>query len=307
MKHLIVGSSDVRTSIFYKQLNLPPSVLFEGIIGDELVYHTSLADCRNLKEYLPQFDKIYWAKSPQSEFKNFTEYFDTISQLKKFNCIGLDSNPYNLLQEFDLKNSEGTAIFLGCSHTKGVGLINQEDNYANIVSNHFSLSHLNLAMSGSGNYRSFDIFRNLEFFENQIVVLQLTDIGRLRFFKDDSLGSKLNESQLAHTNKSYIEVYNDKQLLFGLMEHLEYIVKLSRLMKLRFAFFTLGGNPSLDNDKEKNQLREMIDYYLSDYREFIPYVLSKNVDRGTDGLHYGPKSHKIWADLVINKIEELYQ
>ena len=307
MKHLVVGSTSPKTAEYYKELGLSKSILFTNEFTDANVYHTSLADCWNLKEYLPRFDKIYWANPDISEFNNFTEWFGSLHLLKQFSAEGINDDPYNIQQKFTVNNTETAAIYLGCSHTAGVGLNDPLESYTQLVSTCFALSSLNLSESGRGNFRSFDLFKKINFFKNQVVVLQLTDIARIRYFVNDLPGTELIESQLANTNKSYISVHNDKQLLFNTLEHIEFVVQLARLNNLQFVFFNLGGNPDLDDNPEKNQLKNLTEYYLQDYREYIPDVLSQNIDRGNDNLHFGPRSQAIWAKLIINKIEKLYQ
>lgn len=304
---LIVGSNHYNTSEYYKKLNFNNSVLFTGTFTDATVYHSSLADCASLLKYVPQFDNVYWAESDPGEFNNYHEWFDCVSKLKAFNVKNLPRDPYNLHQTYTFTNHPNSAVFLGCSHTEGVGLADPNDNYVKYVSRHFLQQPLNLALGGRGNFRSFNIFRQIDFYPEQLVVLQLTDIGRIRYFNNDNFDTALTESQMVNVKRrSYFDVYNDKQLLFETLEHLEYTVKLAKLLNLRFVFFNLGGNTLGDNSEENNQLRSLTEYYLSDYREYIPSVLKQNVDRGTDGLHFGPNSHQIWANLVIKKIKEIY-
>ena len=306
---LIVGSNLPATAVFHGKIGLPTSALFEGQFTDAQVYHTSISDCNNIKDYLNNFDKIYWAKSLVDEFNTYIEWFDTLCLLKSHgNVIGIDGvDPYNLKTKFNIENSDSSAIFLGCSHTAGVGLDTPTDNYVNWVSKHFKKTPLNASAGGKGNFRSFDIFNQIEFYKNQFVVLQLTDLARLRYYRDDKPMSGLNESQLYDIrNRSYIDVFNDKQLLFMMIERLDSVIKFARQADLRFVFFNLGGNPDGDNNKEKNLLRQTTEYYLSDYREYVPNILEQNIDRGNDGLHFGPLSHKIWSNRIIETIEKIY-
>jgi hypothetical protein len=91
------------------------------------------------------------------------------------------------------------------------------------------------------------------------------------------------------------------------LEQVESAVKLARSLRLRLAMFYLGGSTTHQQDTEYNRLFKLIEFYLSDYIEFIPQVLLQNVDRGNDGMHFGPQSHAVWAQCVIEKIQEIYQ
>jgi len=301
---LIVGSAHNKTANYHRVLKLPESSLFTGTETGEEVYHTSLADCRGLKNHLYKFTQVYWAESAQSEFNSYQEYFDTLYVIKDY-VKNLD--PYNIKPNKLFENSQpASSVFLGCSHTVGVGLDNPSDNYVSHICKHFDTSAHNLARSGLGNFRSFNTFNQYDFHSEQIVILQLTDIGRLQVFTDDSELPMLEKQLHNLKDKAYFQVLNDKQLLYMLLDRLDLVVKYATAAKLRFAFFNLGGNPDGDNSEERSFLRKTTEYYLQDYKEYVPNILSKNVDRGNDGLHFGPLSHRIWSDLIIKKIEDLY-
>lgn len=306
---LIVGSRLPSTATFASRKKLGRSELFVGQNVTEGVYHTSLADCPNLVEYLSLFQTIYWADSLPSEFKNFKEYFDTLFLLKKIpNVIELNQDPLNLKQFLTIDTKPNNIIFLGCSHTEGGFSENKSEDYANIVSSYFNLELLNLAKGGCGNFRSFDQFSKIKFYENQIVVLQLTDFARLKYYDSDLPNSKIQETQLYQIkSKSYIEVFNDKQLIYNTLSYLDLIIKYSRSLNLRLVFFYLGNVPNFDNSPENDNYKKIVEFYLTDYKEYIPNILEKNIDRAPkDNLHWGPKSNAVWAKEIISKIKELY-
>ena len=306
MMILIVGSVHHNTAIFYKKINVAPSSLFTGKFSDSNVYHTSLADCPDLVNYINQFDKIYWAGSSVNEFEDYVSYFDSLCLLKTHG-VDPDVDPYNINKKFNIQNYKSASIFLGCSHTSGWGLADKKDSYKYPVAEFFKTTPVDLSAPGKGNFRSFTQFNQIDFYENQPVVLQLTDIGRLRYFPNSNPEVDLSECQLfSIKNRSYIDVYNDKQLLFMMLERLNSVVKIARLAKIRFVFFNLGSNPDNDHSKENNLLRKTTEYYLRDYPEYIPDVLSQNIDLAIDNSHFGPKSQLIWSKLIIEKIEKLY-
>jgi hypothetical protein len=310
---LIVGSNHSNTANYYKKLGFNKSTLFTGDIGSAEVYHTSVADCANLAIYLDQFDQVFWAESSTKEFNNYQEYFDTLVMIRKHaeifdNSKNKIADPYNIKpQPLLINNTKDSAIFLGCSHTVGVGLSDINQSYTQLVSNHYDKLLINLGKSGLGNFKSFENINQIDFFEGQIVVLQLTDIARLQMFFTDT-DTPIAYTQLyAIKDPAYIKVFNDKQLLSMMLDRLELVVKYARSLKLRLAIFNLGGNPNFNNSAENNFLRQTTEYYLQDYPEYIPNVLQQNGDRGTDGMHFGPQSQAIWANLIIKKIENLYR
>lgn len=304
---LVVGSTSKKTATFAFTNGLGSSKLYEGQTLSNLVYHTSMADCPDLQTHLQKFKHVYWANSDPTEFTNFKEYFETLYLLKQHKgVIGLNNDPCHIRENIMISNNENNIIFLGCSHTEG-GYVNAHEEYSSIVSNHFNLIRLNLAKQGKGNSRSFKIFSKINFYKNQIVVLQLTDLGRLQYFPNDFPETKLHENQLYNIeDKSYLKVYNDKQLIFDTLNQLDFIVKFSRSFGLRFVFFNLGDTPDLDNDISNDQYKKTIEFYLSNYPEYIPNVLSKCIDRGKDNLHWGKLSNEMFAKEIITKINDLY-
>ncbi len=306
---LIVGSKYSATAKFSTLQKLGKSELFVGQKITKKIYHTSLADCADLEKYLHLFETIYWANSPQSEFKTFNAYFDTIFLLKKFpNVVGLNDDPFNLRQFSTIETNPNNIIFLGCSHTVGGLLDNKDEDYVNIVSSYFNLEPINLAKSGKGNFRSFDQFNKIKFHHNQIVVLQLTDFARLKYYETDMPDAKCQQEQLYRIKKkSYFQVFNDKQLAYINLSRLESIINYSRALGLRLVFFYLGNVPNFDNNIENDNYKKMIEYYLTDYKEYIPNILEQNEDRTPfDNLHYGKKSNAMWASKIISKLKELY-
>jgi hypothetical protein len=310
---LIVGSNCGTTASYYKKIGLKESILFTGEFNSAEVYHTSIADCNTLSIHLNHFDQVIWAESSINEFNNYQEYFDTLTLIRNHAkdrgiISRVNQDPYNIKPpRLSISNTKNSAIFLGCSHTAGFGLPDISQSFTHLVSKNFNKSLINLGAEGLGNFKSFEKINQIDFFKNQIVVLQLTDIARMQMFFDDSHASMVYSQLYKIKDPAYIKVFNDKQLLHMMLDRLDLVVKYSRSLKLHLVIFNLGGNPNFNHDTEHNFLRQTTEYYLQDYPEYIPAVLEKNIDRGTDGCHFGPKSQALWANLIIKKIENLYR
>jgi len=307
---LIVGSNQAPTATYSERHNLGKSVLFTGTEFAS-VCHSSFADCPNLETHFGKFDHIYWADSSINEFTDYREYFESLFILKQYQArhhnVSMDVDPYNLRHHYTINNTPDSAVFYGCSHTFGVGLDNPADNYVNLVSQHYNKQILNLAEGGKSNYRSFEVFNKTNFYPDQIVVFQLTDVSRLKYYEFDTFASCVKETQLQNIrNRSYFDVYNDKQLIYMMLNHIEAVIRRSQAEKLRFVFFNMGGNNDLDHNPENTKFKKNVEYYLTDYAEYIPHVLGTNIDRGNDGHHFGASSHRNWSRAVIDHIEKLY-
>lgn len=308
---LIVGSNKSTTATYSQLHNLGQSVLFTGTEFAP-VCHSSFADCPDLETYFDQFDHIYWADSSINEFTNYQEYFESLFILKQYQArchtVTMDADPYNLRQCYTINNTPDSAVFYGCSHTAGVGLDNPADNYVNLVSQHYNKQVLNLSAGGKGNFRSFEVFNKTDFYPEQLVVFQLTDVSRLKYYEHDTYLCRAEETQLQNIrNRSYFDVYNDKQLIYMMLGHVEAMVRRSRAEGLKFVFFNMGGNNDVDHSPENTKFKKNVEYYLTDYAEYVPHLLGANVDRGNDGYHFGAKSHANWSAGIIDHIEKLYQ
>lgn len=308
---LIVGSNKLPTAQYSEQHLLGASTLFTGTEFAP-VCHSSFADCPDLKQYFDRFDHIYWANSDLNEFTDYKEYFESLFILKQhqaqYHNVTMSVDPYNLRQTYTINNTPESAVFYGCSHTAGVGLDDPADNYVNLISQHYNKTALNLSMGGKSNYRSVEVFNKTNFYQDQIVVFQLTDVSRLKYYEFDTFKSEVKDMQLQNIkNRSYFDVYNDKQLIYMMLNHVEAVIRRSQAERLRFVFFNMGGNNDLDHSPENTKFKKNIEYYLTDYAEYVPHLLGMNVDRGNDGYHFGAGSHRNWAGAITNHIEKLYQ
>ena len=87
---IIVGSTDLKTSEYYKQINIESSVLITSRDHKQLIGHTSVGDVPDLKdlEYiLSQATEVYWAESSINEFFDADSYYDFVNWLKDYNLI----------------------------------------------------------------------------------------------------------------------------------------------------------------------------------------------------------------------------
>lgn len=314
---LILGSVASSTSQYHASLGLPPSNLLESQqdLRPDTIFHTSLADCPTLPDFIENFDQVYWAESSIDEFDSFESYFSTIYLLKihhnKFNNVKnierIDF--YNLKPKFiDIPNiTTDHAIFLGCSHTYGVGLTDMSQSFTTKVANHFSKTPINLGMPGYGNFETFSNINRIDFLNNQLVVLQLTSIARILFYPNDDIDTMINWSPLHNIrNRQIHQWFNDKQLMYVTLDRLENVVKYLRSKNLRFVFFNLSDTPDLDASDDSAKFKQTIEYYLSDYQEYVPELIFDCCDRGTDNLHYGPETQQLWAKKLIDRLNKLY-
>lgn len=216
-------------------------------------------------------------------------------------------DPLNI-EDLNLPNvTINDILYLGCSYTKGVG-VESAQRYSYTMSKLLEKNEVNLSESGKGNYRSFDLFGQLNIIEGTVVVLQLTELSRIRWHNNDSI----NDIMLSNEpSRSLLFTYHDKFCIYDTIRQLRIIVNYCRAKKLKLIIWSIArfNNEFLDNTFE---------YYLRKFPEYI-YLdnslegeNSYRVDNGTDGNeelgtgHPGPKSHVIIAEKLIVHLKKLY-
>ena len=216
-------------------------------------------------------------------------------------------DPLNI-EQLDLPAvSTNDILYLGCSYTQGVG-VELTQRYSHIISKLLGKNEVNLSAGGKGNYRSFDLFGQLDITEGTIVVLQLTELSRIRWYDDNSINDIMLSNQ---PTRQLVYTYNDKFCIYDTIRQLRIVVNYCRVKKLKLIIWSVArfNNEFLDNTFE---------YYLSKFPEYIYLdnsldgVNSYRVDNGSDGNetlgtgHPGLRSHNIIAEKLIVHLEKLY-
>jgi hypothetical protein len=200
-------------------------------------------------------------------------------------------------------------VFFGCSYTKGTGLTDDNQRYANIMAQSLGKSVLNFAERGLNNYSTFDLFSQCDFIDIDIpVVVQLTELSRIQIFKPSLTNIQLS----VQSTPCLLEVYHDVFLMYEMLKQLRMLVNFARLKKLRLIIWSIARFSN-------NKLHEYIEHYLSKYPEYIfmdnrlGTENSYRVDNGIDGSstlgtgHPGPKSNEIIASQLLTHYRKLYQ
>ena len=94
-------------------------------------------------------------------------------------------------------------LFLGCSYTKGATLDSIDLAYPSLMSNQLNLNCRNYAQLGLNNYEMFDILSQIEMDDNVSVVLQLTELSRLKVY-NESTKKILKSINFIPPNLSYL-------------------------------------------------------------------------------------------------------
>lgn len=195
-------------------------------------------------------------------------------------------------------------LFLGCSFTEGVGVATNE-RYSTLLSKALGKNEINLALGGHGNYRSFDLFGQVDIEKNTAVVLQLSGLQRLRHYDKGII-------DMMFPTKELLGYCNDEFLIYDLIRQLRHIINYCRAKDLELMIWSIArfNNERLDN---------IIEVYLKQFKEYIylnndlDHPDTYRVDNGSDGTaelgtgHPGPMSNKLIFEKLYNHYKSLYE
>jgi hypothetical protein len=280
---------------FDVSLVLPGSVLLNDstqLLSGQC-YHTSLGDL-SVQEVLcisKQFDVINFI--PDKFDADSSIYHETVVILNylshKKPVTGYTPVGQQEFLSLDVHDrSDGPTVWVfGCSHSYGVGLTADQENFGQHISQHTKLPLKLVAQSGSSVQWSLRHLMHANFQEGDFVIWQLTSPERISYGYPPS---ELRFSQAV--SRHLLETYNDQQLLFNQLSLFNQGVQHLRCQPVKFAVISISGSSPL--------------FYpcLTEYSKHPEFCHVPNylLDLGTDGEHMGPLSHKALAQSILNHV-----
>jgi hypothetical protein len=262
--------------------------------GDDYVGEEYNADYCNIVEYDWQELKQKIQKYPEVILKHNGKNKDDLSDLITFaNLMDLPApsaqNSFHVNTNKDRKLNSDEVLYLGCSHTAGVGHSSQETVYTHILSNMLNKSANVDSHRGKGNWLTEEKLQTYNL-KNATVIIQFTELYRIRLNGCNTAGYEFSKDQSS--------VFSDKVIASIFLEQVKRIVNLLRSNNAKFCFFQVSS-PYPDQSE--------VTSILTTYKEFV-YILDIKLDDALDipKPHPGPKSHTHWAELINNKFNELY-
>lgn len=305
MKKLVLTDGGPLDEKFLGSILFPTSLPILTEAGTDYEFaQTSIkdvADYDKLKEILLEAEEVYVCINGDgdlffNEFILWLNRFD-IEYNKIVNKSSLICDPYRWYNRVTtLKND---AVFFGCSWTDNKWV---DDNFASIVSKNLNSRCLNLGIGGGSNYSTFKRFLETDFIEGQIVVYQLTTLTRTLVCDYDN---KVSHTQMMDDTIPNINalrrVFSTNQIFYDTLQQVEAVVKIARSKKLKLVVLLKDYKQDYYNEPEL--------MYLCNFKEFIytNEIMDCLVDLGTDGLHPGVESNKIYAREILKHIGILYK
>jgi len=257
------------------------------------VYHTSLGDMSpaDIMLIIHKFNSVKMCKHGfehdpilHKETEKFVNFVQSVKMIKH----DVVDQPESFVDHPDTAVGSNNPLLwvFGCSHSHGVGLVENEETYGQIMATKLGRPLKLITKPGSSLHWSLRHLVNSQIKPEDIVVWQITSPLRLSMFN----GKHVKEVLLARTNDPYLlEVYNAFQSYFM---HLSLVnIGVQYLKKLKVKYILTSVDPH-DGSMQHEYLK---------YPEYC-FPSGFAVDRGTDGLHFGPLSHKNIALSLLNRI-----
>lgn len=227
---------------------------------------------------------VKWINSDNEKtFNNHYKNLDTRRELEKLGydkeSITYDYNAFGFRTKH-FHNKGNSIVFLGCSHTEGVGL-RYEDTYASVVSREIGLHSINLGVSGGAMDTTFRLaYYWLPKLKPTFVVHQQPHQGRYEFFLS-------NDRNVRPIKLIPNLTDGPKFLRTWYMWHLK-----------------SDRNYSMNFEKNQHAVKNICNELNIEYISLERPKLWDITDFGRDLMHYGVETHKKVAQGVIQKIKE---
>jgi hypothetical protein len=252
-------------------------------------YHTSLGDlsAKQILAVADLFDTINFVPDKfdhqSSIYKQTVLLLQSLSHKKSISNFTA-STPKTFLSA-DVSGLAGMWVF-GCSYSYGTGLQDFSQRYSEILSKQLSLKLRLVARPGSSIHWSLRHLLHADIKPTDVVIWQITTPERYTAGNDynDVTEVLLKSSK----DRSAVDFHSDPQLFYNHINCLNIGLQYLRTLGVKFAI------TSLDNNSELNY------QCLAEYTKHPEYCYTPDIiiDRGSDNLHWGPKTHKILAEKL---------
>ena len=214
----------------------------------------------------------------------------------------------------------------GCSYAHGIGLIDDDQRYGQIVANHYNLPVNFLTRGASSIDWAADQIIRSDIKSGDIVIWGITGVNRFMHYANDGKlfffgPSVFDDCHPDHSiviekgsgpewKNYWLDQMYDNSRLFHALRLIEEVITVCQKINSRLL---LVCHPELSKKDHADQLLSFLrttGIYLELPQKSSRYIFPwppdhrKYLDKGTDGRHPGPKTHKMWAETIIKYLEE---
>jgi hypothetical protein len=202
----------------------------------------------------------------------------------KFNSKGFRS--------IEFENEPNSILWLGCSHTLGIGLP-EHMTFAARVCSHFNLKNFNLGLGGAANQTCFRVgYYHIPIIQPRYIVYVSPEVCRIEI--------KPKETHMGYVQLNPTSALERRGEAETIWKH---FIRNETNMFLQHEQILLA----LQQVATQNNAKFL--YYDSIY--FHTYIQENpkryKYDRARDCMHAGPRRHEDFATMIINDIEKLDQ
>lgn len=322
MLTIFFGDCDSTTATQAKQFDLSACLLteynMEQLSNDATVY-TSLADLpKDLSQVYQLLDRadtiVYcpperWSdnlevdvNNPTKSMQGLTEFIlNTINQekgnVKNVNLFNYPTESYTKLVS-SRKTDNPQLWVAGCSTSHATG-VKDTERYGNLVADRLGLAVSFLTFPGSSIQWATDQILRSDIKEDDIVIWGLTDESRFPLWTESNelIHIHANQAKATALPSNIIDrLLVDPTNFYQAITHVYQVINFCKKTKAKLLILGLNASDALS-------------LHLHNRPEFIKFINklsnTRYIDLGTDNQHPGPKQHKIFADLCINKLKAL--
>lgn len=335
MDILIVGDVTQELSDWVKTVYPNGQLLTNDNFGsiESSVCYTSVADLSidRLSLVLESAGRVIY--HAPTEWSSIDAERETVTIL--LNCqrtvedFNFTQDPNNMLRLIDSRTSESSQVWItGCSMADGFG-IDKHQRYGQLVADQLSLPASFLTTVATSIPWAADQLLRSKLKAGDIVVWGLTGVNRYSSYKNkiethvisnsfNSVGvTTRRQRTLLETRQPVLEIQKEfetnltkltkddiatlqsrlleEDLLLYAVKSIYQVINVCELLGVKLVLF--AHNISTDD------FHNILIRYVSQRKEFL--VIANEIDQADDGLHPGPKTNKLWAEQILNKLEEL--
>ena len=315
--HLFVGDTDTYLSKCALQHDSTSYLVSQENANDSHVntVYTSLGDLDTLHSFfrlllsateLTYCPPTIWSDGKTTEDRYslawFTEhYLGIVANLNNIKINGALAVPIQLSVEDQRKSDTNQLWVAGCSTTFGMGVAIHE-RYASLLSSKLNLPVSVLAYPGASILWSASQILRSDIQKNDVVVFgvssyyRITMFDRKKVYHMDTKNLKEYSSKFPELN--VLQLDSDTRI-YECISAIEQVINFCNKAGAKLILVGIHANIELS-------------LAMSKYKNFVFYhgkfgtdIRDGWHDLGTDKMHPGPETHKIYANLIISKINEL--
>jgi len=277
--------------------------------------YTSLGDIDSLEHFFILLKKaakiVYYPPKIWSDKKTNQEKFSTawltehylqlVSSLNNIHIENFVKTPNGTEYNSTPRKTDKTQLWIaGCSTTKGVG-VSEHERYWEIIKAKLNLEASVMAERRASNSWCRDQLLNCDIQSGDIVIWGLTSMVRFPWIVNNKLTHVAASYYKDHPDFDKIvklDTLDSDQRIYDSLTSIQQVVNFCKKTGAHLIMATIHTNLEIISEAAKH--KELLIIHGSNGLDHH----SSYLDFGTDNLHPGPKTHKMYAEKILEKIND---